>query len=150
MPHTGLWYSGKRSSSGAVHNNFLYFWYSVRFWRARSCVLRKWRPSEVSLICHRLSTRQQLLRRWPCAPSGDWWIYSIPWIMKSKNGENEDVVRATPSGDAPNTSARSTMLLPNKMRLIIRCLTVCKFESVPKCVTNTVHRFNNLLGIISL
>ena len=33
--------------------------------------------------------------------------------------ENEDVVGAAPTGDAPNTSEWSTILLPVKVRLIL-------------------------------
>ena len=33
--------------------------------------------------------------------------------------ENEDVVGAAPTGDAPTTSEGSTILLPTKVRLIL-------------------------------
>ena len=36
--------------------------------------------------------------------------------------ENEDVVGAAPTGDAPITSERSTILLPTKVRLILEIL----------------------------
>ena len=36
--------------------------------------------------------------------------------------ENEDVVGAAPTGDAPTTSEWSTILLPTKMRLILESL----------------------------
>ena len=34
--------------------------------------------------------------------------------------ENEDVVGAAPTGDAPMTSERSTILLPTKVHLILK------------------------------
>ena len=36
--------------------------------------------------------------------------------------ENEDVVGAAPTGDAPTTSELSTILLPTKVRLILEVL----------------------------
>ena len=39
-----------------------------------------------------------------------WWV------------ENEDVVGAAPTGDAPTTSEWSTILLPTKVRLILEVL----------------------------
>ena len=36
--------------------------------------------------------------------------------------ENEDVVGAAPTGDAPTTSELSTILLPIKVRLILKVL----------------------------
>ena len=36
--------------------------------------------------------------------------------------ENEDVVGAAPTGDAPTTSESSTILLPTKVRLILEVL----------------------------
>ena len=36
--------------------------------------------------------------------------------------ENEDVVGAAPTGDAPTTSEWSTILLPSKVRLILEVL----------------------------
>ena len=38
--------------------------------------------------------------------------------------ENEDVVGAAPTGDAPTTSALSTILLPTKVRLILEVVTI--------------------------
>ena len=37
--------------------------------------------------------------------------------------ENEDVVGAAPTGDAPTTSELSTILLPNKVRLILEVIS---------------------------
>ena len=36
--------------------------------------------------------------------------------------ENEDVVEAAPTGDAPTTSEWSTILLPTKVRIILKVL----------------------------
>ena len=36
--------------------------------------------------------------------------------------ENEDVVGAAPTGDAPTTSELATILLPTKVRLILKVL----------------------------
>ena len=41
--------------------------------------------------------------------------------------ENEDVVGATPTGDAPTTSEWSTILLPIKVRLILEILQYFKY-----------------------
>ena len=42
--------------------------------------------------------------------------------------ENEDVVGAAPTGDAPTTSERSTILLPTKVRLILEILRYIWFR----------------------
>ena len=42
--------------------------------------------------------------------------------------ENEDVVGAAPTGDAPITSERSTILLPTKVRLILEILRYIFFK----------------------
>ena len=43
-------------------------------------------------------------------------IEAMCWV------ENEDVVGAAPTGDAPTTSELSTILLPTKVRLILEVL----------------------------
>ena len=42
--------------------------------------------------------------------------------------ENEDVVGAAPTGDAPTTSGWSTNLLPTKVRLIFRMANDKQFQ----------------------
>ena len=42
--------------------------------------------------------------------------------------ENEDVVGAAPTGDAPTTSEWSTILLPSKVRLILEVLWYMEFK----------------------
>ena len=46
-------------------------------------------------------------------------VLQLPLLNPLKPGvENEDVVGAAPTGDAPTTSELSTILLPTKVRLI--------------------------------
>ena len=44
---------------------------------------------------------------------------SLPSRLKTGQVENEDVVGAVPTGDAPTTSEWSTILLPTKVQLIL-------------------------------
>ena len=46
--------------------------------------------------------------------------------------ENEDVVGAAPTGDAPTTSEGSTSSLPTQVRLILRDLTVGVKQNITK------------------
>ena len=47
---------------------------------------------------------------------------SLPNPLKPDEVENEDVVGAAPTGDAPTTSEWSTILLPTRVRLILKTL----------------------------
>ena len=44
---------------------------------------------------------------------------NVSCILLQLSSENEDVVGAAPTGDAPTTSELSTILLPTKVRLIL-------------------------------
>ena len=52
-------------------------------------------------------------------------------IEASHKVENEDVVGAAPTGDAPSTSEWSTILLPTKVRLILEVWRYISGVSVP-------------------
>ena len=52
-----------------------------------------------------------------------------------KPGEDEDVVGAAPTGDAPTTSEWSTILLPTKVRLILEVLRYYLLTSWMQCLT---------------
>ena len=47
---------------------------------------------------------------------------SLPNTLKAREVENEDVVGAVPTGDAPTTAVWSTFLLPTKVRLVLETL----------------------------
>ena len=49
-------------------------------------------------------------------------VVSVQAIETMCQVENEDVVGAAPTGDAPITSEWSTILLPTKVRLILEVL----------------------------
>ena len=68
---------------------------------------------------------------------------SLPNTLKAREVENEDVVRAVPTGDAPTTAVWSKMLLPTKVRLILETLRYVP----PKWAYNavvTTYRVNTL------
>ena len=51
-------------------------------------------------------------------------VLELPLPNPLKPVENEDVVGAAPTGDAPTTSEWSTILMPTQVRLILQVLEV--------------------------
>ena len=57
------------------------------------------------------------------------------WVKAMRSVENEDVVGAAPTGDAPTTSEWSAILLPSKVRLILENWRYIPFMQVYRRIT---------------
>ena len=78
VPRTGRSSSGIRSISGAVHSCFQYVLYSPTLSRFVSKLRIKSSPTWQTFTCQWLSTKHELLRRWPWDTRPDLWRYAMP------------------------------------------------------------------------